>query len=63
MQIWFLSTPHTQSTHIFLYREPTPYVSSGGESIVSTRPLHLHTATRGFTARVKLQPASYNHLR
>ena len=61
MQIDRVPLHRTRNQLTFLHREPTPYVSSGGESIVST--LHLHTATRGFTARVKLQPASNNHLR
>ena len=36
----------------------TDRVRSDGESMLYVRPLHLHTATRGFLARVKLQPAS-----
>ena len=38
-------------------------VSSGGESGLYVHPLHLRTATRGFSARFKLQPASNHHLR
>ena len=36
-------------------------VSSGGVSGLYVHPLHLRTATRGFSARLELQPAS-NHL-
>ena len=52
-----LSPMHTQSA-LCSPPELTHYVNSGGESVVCTHPLHLHTATRGFLARSKLQPAS-----
>ena len=42
-----LSPIHTQSA-LCSPPELTHYVSSGGESVVCTHPLHLHTATRGF---------------
>ena len=51
------SPMHVQSTHCA--RQMRTYcVRSAGESMLEPHPLHLHTATRGFLARLKLQPAS-----
>ena len=51
---------HMQSTHTVTHMH-TYNNQPAGECVLDPHPLHLHTATRGFLARMKLQPAS-NHL-
>jgi len=57
---------HMQSTHEATHTVTHMHTYNNqpaGECVLDPHPLHLHTATRGFLARFKLQPASNNHLR
>ena len=54
---------HMQSTHTVTHMHTYTYNNQpAGECVLDPHPLHLHTATRGFLARFKLQPASNHHL-